>query len=107
MPYLTDCSEDFLLMRVHLCKSTNLGQVDILSVAKGNNFIKGKDQIKAVFGNLILLQGSAIFRDLVESRNKTPSQEGSKRTKVSQVLQQSTGQRRASVGSHWFGNFCS
>lgn len=64
MAYLTDSSEDFLLMRVHLSKSADLGQVDVFPVAKGNNLIKGKYQIKAVLRDLILLQGSTVFWDL-------------------------------------------
>lgn len=62
--HLTDSSEDFLLMRVHLCEGADLSQVNILPVSKGNNLVKGKDQIKAVIRNLILFQCSAVFRDL-------------------------------------------
>lgn len=51
-------------MRVHLSEGPNLCQIYILTVAQGNNFIKGKDQVEAVFRDLILFQSSTILRDL-------------------------------------------
>lgn len=62
--HLSDSSEHLFFMRVHLCEGPNLCQVYILTVAQGNNFIKGKNQVKAVLRDLILLQSSTIFRDL-------------------------------------------
>lgn len=56
-------------MRVHLSEGPNLCQVYVLTVAQGNNFIKGKNQVEAVFGDLILLQSSTIFRDLVRGKH--------------------------------------
>lgn len=52
-------------MRVHLGEGPDLCQVYVLTVAQGNNFIKGKNQVETVFRDLILLQRSTIFRDLV------------------------------------------
>ena len=52
-------------MRVHLSEGPNLCQVYVFAVAQGNNFIKGKNQVEAVLGDLILLQSPTIFRDLV------------------------------------------
>lgn len=63
--HLSDSSEHLFFMRVHLSEGPNLCQVYVLTVAQGNNFIKGKNQVEAVFGDLILLQRSTIFRDLV------------------------------------------
>ncbi len=51
-------------MRVHLSKSANLGQVNVLPVAKSYNLIKCKYEIKTVLWDLAFLQHSAIFRDL-------------------------------------------
>lgn len=51
-------------MRVHLGEGPDLRQVDILTVAQGNNFIKGEDQIEAVFRDLVLLQSSTVFGNL-------------------------------------------
>lgn len=56
-------------MRVHLSEGPNLCQVYVLTVAQGNDFIKGKNQVKTVFRDLILLQGSTIFRDLIREKH--------------------------------------
>jgi hypothetical protein len=53
--YLSDCSEYFLLVRVHFCKGSDLCQVNILPVSQGNNFIKSKNQIKTVLRYFIFL----------------------------------------------------
>lgn len=65
--HLSDGAEDLLLVRVHLCEGADLSQVDVLSVAKRYDFVKGKDQVETVLRNLAFLQHAAVFRDL---RNK-------------------------------------
>lgn len=65
--HLSDGAEDLLLVRVHLCEGADLSQVDVLSVAKRYDFVKGKDQVETVLGNLAFLQNATVFRDL---RNK-------------------------------------
>lgn len=62
--HLSDCTEDLLLMGVHFSEGSDLGQVNIFPVAQGNNFIKSKYEIKAVFRDLTLLQHTAVLRDL-------------------------------------------
>lgn len=62
--HLSDGAEDLLLMRVHLCEGADLSQVDVLSVAKCYNFVKGKDQVETVLRNLAFLQNATVFRDL-------------------------------------------
>lgn len=61
---LSDSPEDFLFMRVHLSKSANLGQVNVLPVSQSYDLIKCKYEIKTVLRDLAFLQYSAIFRDL-------------------------------------------
>lgn len=51
-------------MGVHLCEGADLSQVDVLPVAQGYDFIKGKDEVEAVLRNLALLQHAAVFWDL-------------------------------------------
>lgn len=64
LSYLSDGTEHLFLMRVHLCKCPDLGQVDIFSITEGNNLVEGEDEVKAVLRNLTLLQDTTIFRNL-------------------------------------------
>lgn len=62
--HLSDSTENLLLVGIHLCEGANLSQVDVLPVAQGYDFIKGKDKVEAVLRNLALLQHAAVFWDL-------------------------------------------
>lgn len=67
--HLPDCSEDLLVVRLHLGEGPDLGQVHILTVAQGHNFIKGENQVKAVLGDLVLLQSSTVLGDLIRGKH--------------------------------------
>ena len=60
---LPDGIVDLLLVTVHLYKGADLGQVNRLSVAESNNFIKRKDKVEGIIKNVFLVQVSAIFWD--------------------------------------------
>ena len=62
--HLSDGAEHLLLVRVHLCECSDLGQVDILPVAQRHDLIKGKDQVKTVFRDLPFLQHPTVLWDL-------------------------------------------
>lgn len=66
-PDLSDRTEDLLLVRVHFGEGSDLGEVYIFPVAQGNDFIKSKYEIEAVFRDLTLLQHTAVLRDLKAS----------------------------------------
>lgn len=76
---LSDSPEDFLFMRIHLSKSANLGQVNVLPVAQSYDLIKCKYEIKTVLRDLAFLQYSAIFRDLKKYGNPSLIQDASKK----------------------------
>lgn len=69
--HLSDGPEHLLLVRVHLGEGPNLRQVDILTVAQGNDFIEGKNQVKAVLRDLVLLQSPTVFGDLGRGKHFT------------------------------------
>ena len=50
--YLSDCLENFFLMRVHFCECADLCQVHIFSVSQGHNFIKGENEGESLVCNL-------------------------------------------------------
>lgn len=64
--HLSDSSEDLLFVRVHLCKCSDLGQVNIFSISQSHNFIKCEYKIKTMVRDLSFLQSSTVFRDLKE-----------------------------------------
>lgn len=79
IPYLSNRPENLLLVRVHLSKSTNLSQINVLPVAQGYDLIKCKYEIKTVLGDLRLLKHTAIFRDLKPDTGRSFIQDTSKK----------------------------
>lgn len=63
-PHLSDSPENLLLMRVHLCESTNLSKVDVFPVTERYDLIKGEDEVETVLWNFTLLQNSTVLWDL-------------------------------------------
>ena len=53
-----------LLVTVHLCERSDLRQVDVLAVSKGNNLVKGKDEVKGILLHILLIQRMTILRNL-------------------------------------------
>lgn len=49
--HLSDGLVDLLVMRIHLGEGPDLCQVNILSVAKSHDFIKGKDEWECLIYN--------------------------------------------------------
>lgn len=56
--------ENALLMRIHCCEGSNLTQIHVLPIAKGDDLVEGEDQIEGLLNDAVFVGRCTVLGNL-------------------------------------------